>query len=387
MGKIIGIEIRNYGVLKHIQMGKLHRDSLRKELGSMVAITGACGSGKSTFADVFRFISDAISSNVEEACNAAHRGGYEQLVSYGSNGPIHFRICCKQDKDSDPIAYELTIAKERNGRPYVKEESLQQCGENNEKFLLHLVRGNGFVSIDEDAGRDSLKDPLNGNKEKIELSDIRKLGITILGEFRNYERIGMFLNFVRSWGSFRFSDTEVRKMQFSSIIPYLDRTGSNLNSTVYRMCRENPAGFQRVLKSIQAIMPHITEIAPEKYPNGQIFLAFKKEGLDTPIYSQRVSGGILELLAYYILLYEGSSRQIFFIDDLDRNLYHKYLSMLVEDMMQVVGTGNARQLFVSTHSPFFLNKLKPEQIWMFDVDEDCFSVVKQMFDNVAGDNK
>lgn len=100
MRKIIGIEIHNFGILKHVKMGVLYKDSLDDELGSMVTIIGLNGSGKSTFADVFQFILDAISSNVEAACDAGYRGGYDQLVSQGSHEPIRFKICYKQDADS-----------------------------------------------------------------------------------------------------------------------------------------------------------------------------------------------------------------------------------------------------------------------------------------------
>ena len=53
MEKIIGIEIHNFGILKHVKMGVLYKDSLDDEFGSMVTIIGLNGSGKSTFADVF----------------------------------------------------------------------------------------------------------------------------------------------------------------------------------------------------------------------------------------------------------------------------------------------------------------------------------------------
>ncbi len=50
------------------------------------------------------------------------RGGYDQLVSQRSNGEIHFEIYYKENNNSRPITYELTIAKDEFDRPYVKEE-------------------------------------------------------------------------------------------------------------------------------------------------------------------------------------------------------------------------------------------------------------------------
>ena len=92
MGKILGIAIKNYGSLKDVKMGQLYSDQAGVPLGNMVAIIGPSGNGKSTLADAFGFIADALTTDVESACDASNRGGYDKLVSQGSDGPIHFEI-------------------------------------------------------------------------------------------------------------------------------------------------------------------------------------------------------------------------------------------------------------------------------------------------------
>ena len=90
MGKILGRGIQNYGSLKNIKMGKLLSDTSNEEFGNMVAIIGQSGNGKSTLADAFSFLSDCLSTDVETACDANNRGGYDQLLSQGSQEAIHF---------------------------------------------------------------------------------------------------------------------------------------------------------------------------------------------------------------------------------------------------------------------------------------------------------
>ena len=107
-------------------MGKLLSDQESDELDNMVAIIGPSGNGKSTLADAFGFISDCLSSDVESACDANHRGGYDQLVSQGCGESIHFEIYYKENKNSRPITYELTVGKDKYDRPCVKEERLRQ---------------------------------------------------------------------------------------------------------------------------------------------------------------------------------------------------------------------------------------------------------------------
>lgn len=93
------------------------------------------------------FLSDSLAEGVERACDARNRGGIRQLLSQGSEGPIHFEIYYKENQNDSPITYELSVAKDRMGRPYVEEERLRQrrAGERNGRPLsfLHLMNGKG----------------------------------------------------------------------------------------------------------------------------------------------------------------------------------------------------------------------------------------------------
>ena len=115
MGKILGIAIKNYGSLKDIKMGQLYSGQTGVPLGNMVAIIGPSGNGKSTLADAFGFIADALTTDVESACDASNRGGYDKLVSQGSNGPIHFEtisstiIKLAQEQSEASLSYQDEI--------------------------------------------------------------------------------------------------------------------------------------------------------------------------------------------------------------------------------------------------------------------------------------
>ena len=158
MGKILGIAIKNYGSLKDIKMGQLYSGQTGVPLGNMVAIIGPSGNGKSTLADAFGFIADALTTDVESACDASNRGGYDKLVSQGSNGPIHFEIYYKENSNSRPITYELTIGKDKYDRPYVKDERLRQRRPGNKSgrplSFLYLIDGKGYAFEGAEGGQD-----------------------------------------------------------------------------------------------------------------------------------------------------------------------------------------------------------------------------------------
>ena len=380
MGKILGIAIQNYGTLKNVKMGKLFSDQSSKELGNMIAVIGASGNGKSTLADAFGFISDCLSGDVESACDANNRGGYDQLVSQDSAESIHFEIYYKETSNSRPITYELTIGKDKKNRPYVKEERLRQRRPGNKNgrplSFLYLIDGKGYAFSGTDGGQDD-NGSIEGSKEEVELSDIRKLGIVTLGAMKQYSRIEMFLDFLKSWFLCYFAPNTARQVQTSAPTPHLNRTGSNLNNVAQYMYRENPDEFKKILADIQTKIPNITRIEPVKMPNGQMVLEFYQQGFDHPFFSPRMSDGTLKLFAYYLLLHEKNPRQLVFIEEPENGLYHQYLTDLAIEMRKNVGTGYTKQLFVTTHSPFFVNALAPEQVWVLEKGEDGFSAVRQ----------
>lgn len=379
MGKIQGIAIQNYGALKNIKMGKLYSDQSGKPLGNMVAIIGPSGNGKSTLADAFGFLSDCIASDVESACDANNRGGFEMLISQGTKDPIHFEIYYRENNSAYPITYELTVAADRLGRPYVSEERLRQRRQRNGRPLsfLHLIKGKGYVFEGADGGQDDENDEVTGKKVEIELSETRKLGIVTLGAMKQYERVEKFLAFLRSWYLCYFSPDKARQIQMSQPTPYLDRTGSNLNNVAQYMYRENAPEFKKILQDIQTKLPNIERITPLKMANGQLVLQFWQKGFSEPFYSQRMSDGTLKLFAYYLLLHERNPRQLVFIEEPENGLYHQYLAELASEMETIVGTGFSKQLFITTHSPFFVNALKPETVWVLEKDESGFSTAKR----------
>ncbi len=379
MGKILGIKIQNYGSLKDITMGQVFSDRENTPLGNIVAIIGPSGNGKSTLADVFGFISDCLATDVETACDSNNRGGFEQIISQGSGKTIHFELYYRETSNTRPITYELTIAADKSGRPYVKEERLRQRVKKRGWPLsfLYLSEGKGFAFEGSKGGENEETGQVEGIKIPVELNDNRKLGIVTLGAMKQYSRIEQFLSFLKSWYLCYFSPDNARQIQTAAPAPYLNRTGSNLNNVAQYMYRENPGEFRKILNEIQSKIPNISKIEPLRLSNGQMVLEFFQDGFTEPFFSSRMSDGTLKLFAYYLLLHEKNPRQLVFIEEPENGLYHHYLSDLASEMAKNVGNGYSKQLFVTTHSPFFVNALNPEQVWVLEKDSEGFSKAKR----------
>lgn len=379
MGKIEGVSIKNFGPLKDIVMGKQRTKQKETALGNVTVIIGPSGNGKSTLADAFGFLADCLELGVEEACDTKNRGGFQQIRTQGIKEPVKFELYYRETSNARPITYELEIDEDSMGRPYVKEERLRQRVEKRGWPLsfLFLQNGKGYAYEGKEGGADDDGRSVIGKKTEVELADNRKLGIVTLGAMKQYERIEKFLGFLKSWYLCYFSPDAARTIQSAASQPYLNRTGSNINNVAQYMYRENKKEFTKVLRDIQTKLPNIEKIEPVKFDNGQMMLKFWEKGFDQAFYSPKMSDGTLKLFAYYMLLHESNPRQLVFIEEPENGLYHQYLKLLADEMVKSVGTGFSKQIFVTTHSPFFVNAISPENVWVLTKGDDGFSSIKR----------
>ena len=292
MGKIEGIKIQNYGVLKDIVLGKTRTHQNVRALGNLVAVIGPSGNGKSTLADAFGFIADCLEMGVEAACDANNRGGYEKLISQGATAPILFELYYRESSNTRPITYELEIDSDKMGRPYVKRERLRQRVKSYwwPRSFMYLQDGIGYAFEGNDDGGQNDDGSIIGKKVEVQLADIRRPGIVTLGAMKQYDRIEKFLSFLKSWYLCYFSPDAARKLQTAAPQAYLDRIGSNINNVAQYMYRENRKDFEKILQEIQSKLPGIEKIEPQKFENGQMMLRFYEKGFERPFYSQRMSG-------------------------------------------------------------------------------------------------
>lgn len=79
-------------------------------------------------------------------------------------------------------------------------------------------------------------------------------------------------------------------------------------------------------------------------------------------------------------MYEKDARYLVFIEEPENGLYHKYLADLALQMKNSINGTYSKQLFVTTHSPFFVNSLSPDEVWVLEKQEDGFSTITRAFE-------
>ena len=399
MATLEGFRVRNFGVLKDVTLGRLWDRRKDDALTPMTAVIGKNGVGKSALFDAFGFLADALKfNNVEEACDARGRGGFEKMRTQGATDPIEFDVYYREHGNARPITYQVAIEADEFGHPYVLRERLRQRRTGQKRgwpfsFLI-LNNGNGVAwkggqagyQIDEPIGDlqsfqaflEFIKAEEVGETETIDLSDPRKLGIATLGALKRHPRISAFRQFIEGWYLSYFTPDAARSLPLAGPQEHLNLRGDNLGNVVQFMEREHPQRFQTILKEIANKIPGIEKIDTKKTEDNRLLLRFNETGFQDPLYVDQMSDGTLKVFAYLLMLEDPAPPPFLCIEEPENGLYHNLLEPLATEFREhATGQKRGSQVFITTHQPYFVDALDPKEVWILEKEEDGFSKIRR----------
>ena len=384
MAQIEGFRVQNYRALRDVTLGKLSDNQQAQPLNPFTVVIGKNGSGKSTLFDAFGFVADCLSTDVETACDAKQRGGFERMRSLGVQEPIRFEIYYREAKGERPITFEIAINLDKSGRPFVESEVLKQRRKGQKTGrpfpFLRLDHGKGMVWAGEDAveadapGEDSAK-------ESVELTDLRQLGIATLGTLKDHPRIKRFRDFLKGWYLSYFHPDAARSIPSAGAQRHLNVHGDNIGNVVQYMEREHPEKFRRILQRIASKIPGIHSIQTTPTPDKRLLLQFNDGAFADPFYAGQMSDGTLKIFAYLLMMEDPDPPPFICIEEPENGLYHKLLDSLAGELRShATGRKNAPQIFVTTHQPYFVDALTPSDVWILEKGREGFSDIRRASD-------
>ena len=358
--QIESIEIRNY---------RLFRNATLSDLPRLVVVVGANGSGKSTLFDVFSFLKEALTQNVAQA--VARRGGLRELVSRGESGPIGITVKFRES-GGRLATYQLDIANEQ-GRPVVEREILKfRRGQYGKPWhFIDFSRGSGSAITNEAAyGQEGV---VEERKEHV-LDDSSVLAIKGLGQFKEFRVVAEFRSLIENWHISDFHISDARPSAEAGYAEHLSTRGDNVAQVAQYLYERHPDQFERVLKAMTQRVPGVSRVEAKPTEDGRLVLRFQDGSFKDPFIARYVSDGTIKMFAYLVLLYDPKPHPLLAIEEPENQLYHDLLAELLEEFRDYARRGG--QVFVSTHSPEFLNGATLKEIYWL-VKQDGFTIVRR----------
>jgi predicted ATPase len=386
MALIEGFRIKNYKALRDVSLGSLTWDTSPRKLEPLTVVIGRNGVGKSTMFDAFGFVADCLATDVETACDLRERGGFDRLRSMGTDEPIGFEIYYREDKNARPITYQIDIGRDRHGRPFIEREVLRQRRfrqKHGQPFpFLKLQNGKGNVWDGENTASSLDGDKEDNNSRRVELTDPRTLGIATLGTLKEHPRISRFRDFLKGWYLSYFTPDAARSLPNAGPQKHLNIHGDNIGNVVQYMEREYKSRFNNVLANIAQKIPGIKSIDTAETQDKRILLRFNDGAFKDPFFAQQMSDGTLKLFAYYLLLEDPEPPPFICIEEPENGLYHKLLESLAQEFRShATGKKNSSQLLVTTHQPYLVDALNPNEVWILEKGHDGFSTIRRAADD------
>lgn len=351
------LRVQNYRALRDLEL---------KGITPLTVFVGPNGSGKSTIFDVFAFLSECFLVGLRKAWD--RRGRFKELRSRGSDGAISFELKYRERPQTPIITYHLAIDEDSDG-PFVAEEWLQwKRGARGRPFhFLSFAQGKGRVVSGE------MPDEQDERIDE-ELDSRERLAVNTLGQFTKHPRVSALRRFITDWYLSYLTADNTRGVPEAGPQERLSATGDNLPNVIQYLKERHSDRLDKILTVLSKRVPQLQKVDAEIMADGRLLLQIKDAPFDRPVLAKFASDGTLKMLAYLVVLYDPSPPQLVGIEEPENQLHPRLLSELAEECRVA---SERTQLMITTHSPFFVNGLKPQETWIMYRDEKGYTKAQQ----------
>ena len=360
------LELRNY---------RLFRRAKWSRLPPFAVIVGANGSGKSTLFDALSFLKECLIENVSQA--VARRGGLRELVTRGQSEPVGITVKFRE-RGGRLATYLLEIANQ-GGRPIVSREILRYTRRRGKAgrpwHFLDFSGGSGYAITNESAyGQEGATE----EREERVLDDPSTLAIKGLGQFREFPVVSEFRSVLERWHISDFRISNARQSGDAGLAEHLSTRGDDVAQAAAYLYEHHRDRFDHVLEVMRQRVPGVAGVQAKATEDGRVVLRFRDGAFQDPFVARYVSDGTIKMFAYLILLHDPKPHPVLAVEEPENQLYPRLLSELAEEFRDYARRGG--QVFVSTHSPEFLNGASLDEIYWL-VKEDGFATVRRAADS------
>lgn len=366
--KIESIRLRNFKAFLNTEL---------KDLPNFCVFVGANGSGKSTIFSIFGFLRDAMMSNVNAALmRLGGNRGFHEVRSRNAGGSIEIELKFRE-KDSSPLTTYLLQINEEKGKAYVEREILRyRRGSSGQPWhFLDFSRGSGTAVTNE---LDSVKDVNELQRERQSLKSPDILAIKGLAQFERFPAVVALGNLIENWHISDFHISRARPEQEAGYAEHLSREGENLSLMIQYLYQHHRGIFDKILDLLKRRVPGISHVDSKTTEEGRVLLRFQDGSFEDPFLARHVSDGTIKMLAYLTLLYDPVPHPLLCVEEPENQLYPKLLWELAEEFRAYANRGG--QVFVSTHSPAFLNATRIEEVFWL-TKKDGYTQVRRAMDD------
>jgi len=199
------------------------------------------------------------------------------------------------------------------------------------------------------------------------------IAVNTLGQFARHPRVSALRRFITGWYLSYLTADNTRVTPEAGPQERLSATGDNLPNVIQFLREQHEDRLDQILKTLSHRVPQLEKVDAEMMADGRLLLQIKDAPFERPILAKFASDGTLKMLAYLTVLYDPDPPQLVGIEEPENHLHPRLLPELAEECREA---SDRTQLMVTTHSPFFVNGLKAEELWVLYRDVNGYTKAK-----------
>lgn len=348
--------IRNYKRLVDCQI----------QMRPLAVMIGANGVGKTSLLEAIELLKGAAKGELNSKITS--KGGIDSLSTFDRSESLELST-------SMPVSgypsIDYRIELQRRGPSYsIKTELLSQTRHSDKPAFTYINSQGDNVRYYEKtdaavAGR-LVRPTWEHDPFEASLSQVPKM-------FREPEDFRNKLASISSFGLMNVGlASPVRQPQQLRPVSILSESGDDLISSLYFLRETNHDRFDVLQDTLSAAFPDFERLDFPPVAAGMLTLTWKDKKFRHPVYLHQLSEGTLRFLWLATLLTSENLPTVTLVDEPEVSLHPELLSVLA-DLLR--GACKRTQLVVATHSDRLIKFLQPNEVLVFDRQDDGSSRV------------
>jgi predicted ATPase len=324
--KISRVILRNYKSIRKCDVA----------LGPITFLVGPNGAGKSNFVEALRFLSYGLSNSLEGALE--NRTGFRSIVH--------------RQADKTPtilIDVFFGLEDERIGNFLVEIGALQDGTATviREECTVKSAQGSDWFKVE--------RGVVTSNQGLTPAASPTKLYLVNASGLAAFEPVYRALSSMLVYNPV---PDEIRGAKAAKGTAYLNRPGSNLAETIFKLKATGPDRLARVLDYLRRISPSVLKIEA-RAADGNYYLRFELghgNGAGEEFHTQNISDGTLRALAVLTALFQQSDRSpltLIGLEEPEAGLHPAAAGVLFDSLVEA---SQLHQIVVTSHSPDLLDR-------------------------------
>jgi len=269
-------------------------------------------------------------------------------MTYNASNPKSLTLSGKYFSSLVVVKELLRYKRGRYGSPY---------------HFLSFANGEGYAITNEEDFKKS-DEELDREEQRVAADT---LAIKGLGQFERFKAASAFRRLIENWhvSDFHINAARGRK-DAAGETEHLSESGENLPLVARYLHEQHSDVFQKILATMARRVPGVSSVEPRLMDDGYLTLRFQDGSFKTPFLDRYVSDGTIKMFAYLVLLHDPRPHPLLCVEEPENQLYPQLMAELAEEFRSYANRGG--QVFVTTHSPDFLNALELDEVcWLVKI--------------------